>query len=179
MESSGIECLILARKQVAGSFQPRQELIDGDTCGAKKASQSSAIQFPAIGNQERCDRPLSRQNDVAATLSHDLSAESFECPHRIAAADDRKRGALQGDLNLVGLVCWRKALLGSNLQTQGSSLADVLSCLVLPPKQQHAYPAFARNHANTSALEAQVIGGDWKKSYNTRRPHSSLDYLTP
>lgn len=31
----------------------------------------------------------------------------------------------------------------------------------------------------TSLLEAQVIGGDWKESYNTRRPHSSLDYLTP
>jgi transposase InsO family protein len=31
----------------------------------------------------------------------------------------------------------------------------------------------------TSPLEAQVIGGDWKEGYNTRRPHSSLDYLTP
>jgi transposase InsO family protein len=31
----------------------------------------------------------------------------------------------------------------------------------------------------TSLLESQVIGGDWKESYNTRRPHSSLDYLTP
>jgi putative transposase len=31
----------------------------------------------------------------------------------------------------------------------------------------------------TSLLESQVIGGDWKENYNTRRPHSSLDYLTP
>jgi putative transposase len=31
----------------------------------------------------------------------------------------------------------------------------------------------------TSLLEAQVIGGDWKENYNTRRPHSSLGYLTP
>lgn len=31
----------------------------------------------------------------------------------------------------------------------------------------------------TSLLEARVIGGDWKASYNTRRPHSSLGYLTP
>jgi len=28
-------------------------------------------------------------------------------------------------------------------------------------------------------LEAHVIGGDWEESYNTRRPHWSLDYLTP
>ena len=31
----------------------------------------------------------------------------------------------------------------------------------------------------TSLLECEVVGGDWRESYNTRRPHSSLDYLTP
>jgi putative transposase len=31
----------------------------------------------------------------------------------------------------------------------------------------------------TSLTEAQVVSGDWKHSYNTRRPHSSLGYQTP
>jgi len=31
----------------------------------------------------------------------------------------------------------------------------------------------------TSMLEAQVIGADYKEAFNTRRPHSSLGYLTP
>jgi transposase InsO family protein len=31
----------------------------------------------------------------------------------------------------------------------------------------------------TSLLEAQVLGADWKRDYNTRRPHSALGYLTP
>ena len=30
-----------------------------------------------------------------------------------------------------------------------------------------------------SLLEAQVVVEDWRLHYNTRRPHSSLDYLTP
>lgn len=31
----------------------------------------------------------------------------------------------------------------------------------------------------TSLLEAQVLGADWRREYNTQRPHSSLGYLTP
>ena len=31
----------------------------------------------------------------------------------------------------------------------------------------------------TSMKEAEVVGGDWREAYNTRRPHSSLGYLTP
>jgi len=31
----------------------------------------------------------------------------------------------------------------------------------------------------TSLLEAQVIGGDWREAYNTSRPQSAQDYLTP
>lgn len=30
-----------------------------------------------------------------------------------------------------------------------------------------------------SLLEAQVLGSDWKRDYNTKRPHSALGYLTP
>ena len=30
-----------------------------------------------------------------------------------------------------------------------------------------------------NALEAQIIIEDWREGYNTRRPHSSLGYLTP
>lgn len=31
----------------------------------------------------------------------------------------------------------------------------------------------------TSLLEAQVLAADWKRDYNTNRPHSALGYLTP
>lgn len=31
----------------------------------------------------------------------------------------------------------------------------------------------------TSMKEAEVIGHDWRRDYNARRPHSSLGYLTP
>lgn len=31
----------------------------------------------------------------------------------------------------------------------------------------------------TSLKEAEVVAADWKESYNKRRPHSSLGYLTP
>jgi putative transposase len=30
-----------------------------------------------------------------------------------------------------------------------------------------------------SLLEAKVVIGDWRIDYNTRRPHSALDNLTP
>ena len=31
----------------------------------------------------------------------------------------------------------------------------------------------------SSLLEAQVLVEDWRIEYNTVRPHSALDYLTP
>ena len=30
-----------------------------------------------------------------------------------------------------------------------------------------------------SALEAQIVGRDWRRDYNERRPHSALGYVTP
>ena len=43
----------------------------------------------------------------------------------------------------------------------------------LPVFVQSAIEQFA------SLLEAQVLVGDWRTEYNTYRPHSALDGLTP